>query len=331
MVELATTHDSCGESAQSTTDPELVLVIGRWDSEGRPDAGTAGLLAALGGLNASAWGVDVSDLDGDPAVADAVAALAVERDFSIVAVAGGTTAEGLAARVAASSDALLALDARAVTSGPSGLRVRRPTFGGAFDAEIEVGRSRSLVVTFDPGAVTGDRRLPVIGMLTIEPAPGPVRLIAQRQHERVAPLDKARRVVAGGRGIGGPEGFAELGELADALGAAMAASRPPCDAGWIPGHHQVGITGARVAPELYVAVGISGSVQHRAGMHSARTVVAINTDPEAPMLRHADLAVIGDWREVVAGMLEELQGNRTAWSQRQAGGPTGAKQGMGDQ
>ncbi|MCZ7628521.1 MAG: electron transfer flavoprotein subunit alpha/FixB family protein [Microthrixaceae bacterium] len=270
-------------------------------------------------------GVDVSDHDGDPAVAAAVATLAVEHDCSIVAVAGGTTAEDLAARVAASTDGLLALDTRAVTSCASGLRVHRPAFGGAFDAEIEVGRSRRLVVTFDPGSVTGGPPLAAIGMLTIEPSPGPVRLVEQRHEDEALPLSRARRVVAGGRGIGGPEGFTELGKLADALGAAMAASRPPCDAGWVPGHHQVGITGARVAPELYVAVGISGSVQHRAGMHSAQTVVAINTDPEAPILRHADLAVVGDWREVVAGMLEVLSDDATPPSRQHAGQPIGAE------
>jgi electron transfer flavoprotein alpha subunit len=285
-----------------------VLVVGRWD-DGAPDAATAKVLAALGGLGAPAWGVDISPHDGEPGVAEAVADLVDADGISLVALAGGTTSEDLAGRVAAASAAVLALDARGVELTTDGLRVQRPAFGGAFDAEIEVRRPQVLVASVDPATVSGDRPLDLTGMHTLEPPPGAVRLVERRHDDRELPLGRARRVVAGGRGIGGPEGFAELGALADALGASLAASRPPCDAGWVPGHHQVGITGARVAPELYVAVGISGSVQHRAGMQSSQTVVAINNDPEAPMLHHADLAVVGDWHEVVAGMLDVMAGD----------------------
>ncbi|MCC7076543.1 MAG: electron transfer flavoprotein subunit alpha/FixB family protein [Acidimicrobiia bacterium] len=116
----------------------------------------------------------------------------------------------------------------------------------------------------------------------------------------------AARVVAGGRGVGGPGGFGKLAVLAEALGAALASSRPPCDAGWVPSALQVGITGAQVKPELYVAVGISGSVQHLAGMHRAKCIVAVNTDPDAAIFRYAHLGVVGEWTEVVAGMLDRL-------------------------
>lgn len=119
-------------------------------------------------------------------------------------------------------------------------------------------------------------------------------------------LRTAARVVAGGRGIGGPDGFGKLAVLAETLGAAVASSRPPCDAGWVPSALQVGITGMQVKPELYVAVGISGSVQHLAGMHRARCIVAVNTDPDAAIFRYAHLGVVGDWTEVVEGMLDQL-------------------------
>jgi electron transfer flavoprotein alpha subunit len=288
-----------------------VLVVGRWH-DGAPDAATAKVLAALGGLGASAWGVDISPHDGEPGVAEAVADLVEAHGISLVALAGGTTSEDLAGRVAAASAAVLALDARGIELTPEGLRVQRPAYGGAFDAEVEVRRPQVLVASLDPASAAGDRPparpLDLRGMHPLEITPGAVRLVERRHDDRELPLGRARRVVAGGRGIGGPEGFVELGALAEALGASLAASRPPCDAGWVPGHHQVGITGARVAPELYVAIGISGSVQHRAGMQSSQTVVAINNDPEAPMLHHADLAVLGDWREVAAGMLEVLAG-----------------------
>lgn len=316
MVEPVNPDTPSVEDRGGAPDPESVLVVGCWDADGRPDSGTAGVLAALGDLTATARGVDLSAHDGDPGVADAVTALIRRHGCSIVAMAGGARTEDLAARVAAGTDGLLALDTRAVTPCASGVRIRRPTFGGAFDAEIEVERSRVLVVSFDPCANTGATPTAITGMLPVETEPGHVRLVEQRRDDRTPTLGGARRVVAGGRGIGGPGGFDELAALADALDAAMAASRPPCDAGWVPGRLQVGITGARIAPELYVAVGISGSVQHRAGMHASRTVVAINSDPEAPMLHHSDLAVVGDWHEVVAGMVEVLSGDGVAPSPR---------------
>ena len=112
--------------------------------------------------------------------------------------------------------------------------------------------------------------------------------------------------MAGGRGIGGAEGFRRLAELGETLGAQLAASRPPCDAGWIHASRLVGITGRSVKPDLYLAVGISGSAQHRSGIDEARTEVAINIDESPQIFRYADYGVVGDWKEVVAGMIDAL-------------------------
>ena len=120
-------------------------------------------------------------------------------------------------------------------------------------------------------------------------------------------LETAERIVAGGRGMGGSEGFGQLRALADVLGAAIGASRPPCDLGWVAPTAQVGQTGEIVAPGLYIAVGISGSTQHLAGMSGAKTIVAINADPQASIFRVADYGVVGKYEEVIPTFTETLK------------------------
>lgn len=120
------------------------------------------------------------------------------------------------------------------------------------------------------------------------------------------PLGQAEIVIAGGLGIGSAEGFAKLSALAEKLGAAVAASRGAVDAGFAPYRCQVGITGITVSPKIYIAVGISGAVQHLAGMSGAGTVIAINSDPKAPIFDYADYGILGDWETVIEKVLEEL-------------------------
>ncbi len=135
--------------------------------------------------------------------------------------------------------------------------------------------------------------------------------VVKQEFEKVEgiPLSKANKIVAGGRGMGGPEGFEMLSELGKILGAAIGASRPPCDLEWISAKNQVGLTGEIVAPSLYIAVGISGSFQHLAGMADSKVIVAINSDEKANIFKVADYGIVGEYEEIIPALCNALNEN----------------------
>jgi len=174
-----------------------------------------------------------------------------------------------------------------------------------FTGENGIVTVRPNVVTAEPAAAAGN----------VEPATveGELRLPQVKVVDRVAaaetaaPIEEAKVIVAGGRGVGGPDGFRVVEELAEALGGAVGATRAAVDAGWIPYAQQIGQTGKIVKPALYLALGISGAIQHKVGMQTAGTIVAVNRDPDAPIAEFADVVVIGDLFEVVPAILAALR------------------------
>jgi electron transfer flavoprotein alpha subunit len=164
---------------------------------------------------------------------------------------------------------------------------------------------RPNVVTAEPASAAGSvEPTDVVGDLSLPQVPVVDRVAAETT---AAPIEEARVIVSGGRGVGGPEGFRIVEELAAELGGAVGATRAAVDSGWIPYAQQIGQTGKIVKPQLYLALGISGAIQHKVGMQTAETIVAVNRDPDAPIAEFADLVVIGDLFEVAPALLAALR------------------------
>ncbi|MGL5811506.1 MAG: electron transfer flavoprotein subunit alpha/FixB family protein [Nocardioides sp.] len=233
----------------------------------------------------------------------------------------GSSAEGkeIAGRLAIALESGLITDAVEVLAGPGGAPVTvQSAFAGTYTVQAEVTRGIA-IVTVKPNAVepvplTGET--PTGGEVeTFEPRISDVaksaRILASqpRQASGRPELTEASIVVSGGRGTGGD--FTAVEALADALGAAVGASRAAVDAGWRPHANQVGQTGKTVSPQLYVANGISGAIQHRAGMQTSKTIVAVNRDPEAPIFELADFGVVGDLQSVLPAVVAEIESRRS--------------------
>jgi electron transfer flavoprotein alpha subunit len=206
------------------------------------------------------------------------------------------------------------VNAIAVTWGDAGPTVEMSVFGGrllttsGFTGAQGIITVRPNVVTAVPGAEAGH-------VETVDSTPAaelPRVGVLERRSESgaAAPIEEARIIVAGGRGVGGPDGFKLLQEIADALGGSVGATRAAVDAGWINYASQIGQTGKVVKPSLYLALGISGAIQHKVGMQTAETIVAVNRDPDAPLSEFADLYVVGDLFEVGPALLAELRARR---------------------
>jgi len=191
----------------------------------------------------------------------------------------------------------------------------RQMFQGKFVADVSFASDAPWFVTFQNGAFRGDKveagaRAAPVETVTAEVADGVIRNRPQevfKEAKQAVDLTQAEIIVAVGRGIKEQKNIEIARQLAEALGGELAASRPICDAGWLPMDRQIGSSGQTVAPKLYVALGISGAIQHIVGMKGARTIVAVNKDSEAPIFEIADYAVVGNLFEIVPPLIEEVK------------------------
>jgi electron transfer flavoprotein alpha subunit len=230
----------------------------------------------------------------------------------VIMAAGTERGNEVMAHVAARLDMPMAANCIDATSGEP-FRVTRMRWGGSLLEDAELVAPVKLL-TIAPHAVPAEEAdaavVPAVQDVTptLSDADLAVRVTGQVEAGggRISLAD-ARVVVGGGRGVGGPEGFAPLEELADLLGGAVGCSRVATSLGWRPHTDQVGQTGTRIAPDLYIACGISGAMQHIVGCKSAKHTLAINTDPEAPMVTRADWAVVGDVRSVLPALIAAVR------------------------
>lgn len=241
------------------------------------------------------------------ALADAIAGL------NPTAVVGPGTERGndLVARVAARMDVPFAANCTAVEPGDP-VVVTRLRWGGSLLEKARLHSSRPLL-TVAPHTVSPDYQdfpAPITPDSPDYPSKG-VRVIEHvRPSDGGVSLAAAKVIVSGGRGVGSKDGFAIIEELAGLLGAAVGCSRAVTSAGWRPHSDQVGQTGTKVAPEVYIACGISGATQHMAGLKGAKRILAINSDPQAPLMLNADYTVTGDLKEIVPAISAEIRKRR---------------------
>ena len=298
--------EGCRLASELGGGPVTVVVAGK---------NVQGLAASLGEL-----GVDhvlVADFDGptppSPQWVLAAAELAARQtqpDVILLTHAAGS--RDLGPSLAYRLETGIVTDATALRVDGGELIITKPVFGGSAIAEFSID-SAPRVVTLRPRAFESDEA-PVARAAQVEalavPAPeGAIELLEEiREQATTGPrLKDAKVIVSGGRGLGGPENWKFVEELAQVLGGAVGATRAVTDAGWVAPSLQVGLTGATVAPDLYITIGISGAVQHIAGISGARNVVAINRDADANIFKYARFGVVGDWKQIVPAFTQRLR------------------------
>ena len=273
----------------------------------------SGIEAAAGDLGK--YGADKVLVADSPALADYLTDLytnvmagVIEKEAPTVVILGASTqGKDLAARLAARLNAGLAMDCVAVRNDGGSIIATRPLYGGKVLAEVALSGSPQMVA-LRPNAMAIVESAKDGAVEKIEADPGESRLtfVEKKLETEKVELTEADVIVSGGRGMGGDD-YSMIEALAALLGGAVGASRSAVDEGWRPHSDQVGQTGKVVSPNLYIACGISGAIQHLAGMSSSKVIVAVNKDPEAPIFSKADYGVVGDLFELVPLITEEVK------------------------
>ncbi|MFT4298519.1 MAG: electron transfer flavoprotein subunit alpha/FixB family protein [Aeromicrobium sp.] len=241
--------------------------------------------------------------------AEALSQLVADKSPAAVLVPSSSEGKEIAARVALKASSGLITDAVDVTVDGDAITTTQSVFAGNFSVEAKVTNGAPVIAvkpnSTTPEAVTGAGAVEAVSVAVSDAAKGAKVVSSEPRQSTGRPeLTEAAIVVSGGRGTGGD--FSEVEALADVLGAAVGASRAAVDSGWKPHTFQVGQTGKVVSPQLYIANGISGAIQHRAGMQTSKTIVAVNKDEEAPIFELVDFGVVGDLKTVLPQAVEEI-------------------------
>ncbi len=310
--ELAKSAPGLLGAAAGAGTPVALIVAG----EERHDA-LAAAAGALGATRVLVAGLGGADSSLTVPLVDALAAAVDRVQPDAVLVSNSIEGRDIAGRLSARVGLALSVDAVGIVRDDQGVLAQHSVYGGAYNV-TSAPTFGAPVITVRQGAVEARADAvdaPVVEALAVTASGAPAATIEAFEPAAVASsrpeLRGAARVVAGGRGLGSAEKFALVEQLADALGAAVGASRAAVDAGYVPYAHQVGQTGVSVSPQLYVALGISGAIQHKAGMQTAKTIVAINKDGDAPIFEIADFGVVGDVFTVVPQLIAALEAKKS--------------------
>jgi electron transfer flavoprotein alpha subunit len=279
---------------------------GRLKKTSREAVSIAGKLAASAGGEVTALVVDAPY--NTEVHAAALEAAVKERNPSVLLFPGTSNGRDLAPRIAARLNAGVASDVDRLEWTAGKLRARRPVYSGKAFATVEVS-STPAIATCRPNAFPDEEGVDPQVVKVPAPAVQPKARVVETKVSEAGEMSIAEAdiIVSGGRGLKEAANFSHIRDLAHAIGGAVGASRATVDAGWIDHQHQVGQTGRVVSPNLYIAAGISGAIQHLAGMSSSKHIVAINKDPEAPIFRIADLGVVGDLFQILPALTDEVK------------------------
>ncbi len=277
-------------------------------------AGDAAQALAAHGPDVLAVEADTADRPAATVIAGHVAALVREHQPSFLLVGASNDGRDVAGILQALLEWGTLVNAAGVAWQDGGPQAEMSVFGGRLSTLSHLASDHGIVIV-RPSAVTAEEAAQPGRVERAEPSDVPelaaVRVVERiREASAAVSIEEAPVIVAGGRGVGGPDGFGVVEDLADALGGVVGATRAVVDAGWIGYAHQIGQTGKTVKPALYVAAGISGAIQHKVGMQLSGTIVAVNRDPDAPIAEFADLMVVGDLFEILPRVSAAVRARR---------------------
>lgn len=233
-------------------------------------------------------------------LARSVAEVATKLGSTVIIFAANATGVGVAPRIAARLKAGLVSSAVDLPSLENGFTVKKVVFSGKAFAHVKINTPiKVITLTGNSFGIQQSAATAEVETLDIHPEPSKIQFVSLDKIKGEVPLTEAEIVVSGGRGLKGPENWNLVTDLAHALHGAVACSRPVADDGWRPHHEHVGQTGVQIAPNLYIAIGISGAIQHLGGVNRSKVIVVINKDPEAPFFKAADYGIVGDAFEIV--------------------------------